>query len=339
MLTLPSHPYPNIKADSLPSSPTLEPGAFVRMTTSETGLPEVLPGQRRSLQDQQAGLVSFYVLGPEASSSSDQTAPPMLLIHSINASASAHEVEPLYKQFSQSRRTYAIDLPGFGHSERSERTYDQDLMVNAIIALIDQIQRDNNRQALDVLAVSLSCEFLAKAALRRPDAIRSLALVSPTGFARYAETKGPPEANCGRPGVLKFFKLPVVGSLLFKLLTSKVSIRFFLRKTWGSKHIDESFFQTSLRMRNHPGAEHAPFHFISGYLFSADILTSYLELQQPVWLAHGTRGDFNDYSRKQPVESKGNWQISEFDTGALPYFEIPDEFLQRYRSFLKTAET
>ena len=304
------------------------------MTSSAEALAHVLSGERHEIEDAKAGRISYYVDGP-ADDSDSHALPPLLLIHTINASASAHEIKPLFDHHKQYRRTYAIDLPGYGHSERSDRTYDQRLMVDAVHALLAEIRSQHQALAIDAMAVSLSCEFLAKAALEKPESIRSLALVSPTGFARYASTKGPPEADCRRPGVLKFLQLPLVGKTLFSLLTRPWTTRFYLRKTWGRKEIDEQFFQTSTRLSQLPNAERVPFYFISGYLFSAHIMPVYKQLSQPVWLAHGVRGDFSDFSRKDALTDSPNWQITEFQTGALPYYEVPDAFDQAYTDFLE----
>ena len=86
-----------------------------------------------------------------------------------------------------------------------------------------------------------------------------------------------------------------------------------------------------------PGAEFAPLHFLSAGLFSADIHTVYGQLDQPVWVSHGVRGDFTDYRGKTLVEARPNWQFSVFSTGALPYFELPQRFCAAYADFLATA--
>ncbi len=316
-------------------NPTLTDQSL-KMTTGIQPLPDVLSGERRTLHDTPAGMISYYVDGPARSNPTPDPdeQPPMLLLHSINASPSAHEIKPLYDAYKTRRRVYAIDLPGFGHSERSDRPYRQPLMVDAILALIDEIRSENPAQSVDAIAVSLSCEFLAKAARQVPESIRSLALVSPTGFARITKTHGPPEANCGIPRVYRVLNWPLFGRTLFRLLTSRPVIRFFLRKTWGSKQIDEEMFHTSCRMARHPGAHHAPFNFVAGYLFSADIPSVFHELEQPVWLVHGVRGDFTDFSRSDKVADKPNWRITALQTGAMPYFEIPEEFVSAYDDFL-----
>ncbi len=311
------------------------------MKLESRDLPDVLSGERRVIRDPRAGLISYYVDGPNPSAQPRHPSnrhPPLLLIHSINAAPSAHEVKPLYDACKRTRRCYAIDLPGFGHSERSDRPYRQRLMMDAIMATATLIRSEHPGQPLDALAISLSCEFLVRVAVEHPGLIRSLALVSPTGFARNAPSQGPPEADCGRPGLYRVLSKPYLGKRLFKLLTSPPSMRFFLRKTWGGREIDEQMFKDARRMSQHPGAHHAPLHFISGFLFSADIASVYRTVQQPVWMAHGVRGDFADYSRSDSFRDRDNWHIHSFDTGALPHFERPEAFVASYRAFLQALE-
>jgi len=320
------HPAANAKA--------LNPRWLRAVPASFDDLPEVLSGRRFNIDDPKAGRISCYVDGPDPAAAGVPDQTPVLLVHSINASASAHEVKPIYDALKLDRPTYTLDLPGFGHSERSDRDYTQELMKDAILAVVRRINQNHQGAAVDTLAVSLSSEFLTKAALECPELIRSLALVSPTGFARNASRKGGADDDCGRAGVLRFLQRPRVGKPLFRLLSSKWSIRFFLKKTWGGKEIDEEFFGNSLRMAQHPDAHRAPFYFLSGYLFSANIAEAYARLQQPVWMPHGDRGDFNDYSRSEPIEGKSNWRTTEYQTGALPYYEIPERFVSDYQEFL-----
>lgn len=306
------------------------------MTRADAVLPAVLSGQRHEIHDAQAGRISYYVDGPTdgPENGASGALPPMLLIHSINAAPSAHEVKPLFDAYKKARRTYAIDLPGYGHSERSERVYNQALMVNAIHAMVEQIRAEQPFPAVDALSVSLSGEFLAKVAVERPDTIRSLALVSPTGFARITKTRGPPEADLGRPGVYRFLSRPAVGKNIYRLLTSRPSIRFFLKKTFGRKQIDEELFEHACRLSRTPDAHRTPLYFIGGFLFSADIQSVFRQLCQPVWLSHGVRGDFVDFTRTAGITDQPNWRTTVFQTGAMPYFEVLQEFTEAYDAFL-----
>jgi len=304
-----------------------------------TELPHALHGERSELNDPIAGRVSFYCAGPDSAESlhAGHSANPMLLVHSINASASAHEVRPLFDYYKRTRRVYAMDLPGFGFSDRSEREYMPQLMVDAIFAMVSHIQSECKSRRVDALAVSLSCEFLARAANQHPDPFSSLALVSSTGFRRGTPSDAETGSTMGRPGVLRGLKARFVGPPLFRALTTKASIRFFLKKTWGRKEIDEQMFRDSCAMANHPEAHNAPFYFLSGFLFSKDTRALMDGLNGPVWLSHGVRGDFTDFSLAAEYAERSNWNISEFQTGALPYFEVPEAFCRTYDDFLESA--
>jgi hypothetical protein len=111
-------------------------------------------------------------------------------------------------------------------------------------------------------------------------------------------------------------------------------IRYFLGRTWGSKAIDEELWAYDVLATRAPGAEHAPLHFLAGLLFSADIHTVYESLQQPVWMSHGTRGDFTDYRGRALLANGARWQVSVYEAGALPYFEHTARFIADFDRFL-----
>jgi hypothetical protein len=120
----------------------------------------------------------------------------------------------------------------------------------------------------------------------------------------------------------------------FRLLTSRAGIRHFLNKTWGSRNIDEGLLEYDYLTTRQPGARHAPYYFVSGFLFSEGISRIYHSLTLPVWMSHGVRGDFVDYSNKTQVQSRANWTIQVFPTGAMPHFEAKAEFIAAYDAFL-----
>ncbi|MDP2264520.1 MAG: alpha/beta hydrolase [Hydrogenophaga sp.] len=260
--------------------------------------------------------------------------PPLLLIHSVNAAASAAEVRPLFQHFQRTRTVFALDLPGFGFSDRSERPYTPRVMTDAVHGVVDVIRQRLGPVPLDALAVSLSSEFLARAATEAPQHFRHLALVSPTGFARRDQRRRAPGSTLAMPWLLKLLRGPGWGGAVFRGLTRPAVIRFFLNKTWGSKNIDEPMWRYAVATARQSGAEHAPLQFISGGLFSGDIQNIYEQLSLPVWMSHGVRGDFTDYDQKTLVASRPNWRITIFPTGAMPYFEVPQAFFDEYQAFL-----
>ena len=298
--------------------------------TDFTPLPSALSGERIEFKSVAGGL-SYYKTGPGAAAS---PAPPMLLIHSMNASGSAAEMRPVYEHYGASRTVYAIDLPGFGFSDRSDRAYLPRLMTDAIHALVARIRAEHDAAQVDALALSLGCEFLARAAKESPGDYRSVALVSPTGFNGKKPRLGPAETLVGSHRALRVLAWSGWSDGLFRQLTRPGVVRFFLEKTWGSKQIDETLFQYDLITTKQPGAKHAPLYFLSALLFSADIMHVYDALKMPTWLVHGVRGDFVDYRLKSRFANASNWMMAVMTTGAIPYFEVPDEFFAGYDRFL-----
>jgi pimeloyl-ACP methyl ester carboxylesterase len=265
-------------------------------------------------------------------------AAPLLLIHSLNAAASAYEVRPLFDHYSRTRRVYALDLPGFGFSERSRRSYTPRLFTDAVLDLLDEIAREYGPEPVDALALSLGGEFLARAATEQPARFATIALVSPTGFRKGDSFYGAPGGSRGFPFLAKLYEFPLWAQPFFDLLNSRASQRYFLAKTFGSNAaIDQGLLEYDYLTAHQPGARHAPFCFISGLPFSADISRVYDTLEVPVWLAHGVRGDFTDYSGTQKVAARPRWELRVFQTGAMPYFEQPDEFFAAYDGFVERA--
>lgn len=257
----------------------------------------------------------------------DGSGPPLLLVHSVNAAASAAEVRPLYERARATRTVFAPDLPGFGLSDRSPRPYTPRLMTDALHATLAQVQARCGTAPVDALAVSLGCEFLARAASEQPGKLRRLALVSPTGLNGSTPRRGAPGSTRAVPGLHAVLSGGPWAQGLFGLLTRPGVVRFFLEKTWGGKAIDEAMFAYAVATAREPGARHAPLAFLGGGLFSADIHAVYESLVQPVWASHGVRGDFTDYRGLAPLAAgRPNWRVSVFQAGALPYFELPAEF-------------
>jgi pimeloyl-ACP methyl ester carboxylesterase len=287
-----------------------------------------LPGAGFDLDEPRTGRLHAYASGPTSSRA------PLLLVHSVNAAACAYEVRPIFEHYAASRPTYALDLPGFGLSDRSAREYTPRLMTDAIHALVDEIRRRHPGVAVDGLALSLSSEYLARAAIEQPSAFRSLAFVSPTGLGGSRHLNGPAGATRAVPGLHAILSFELWDDALYGLLTRPSVIRYFLERTWGSRRIDEGLWAYDVLTVKQPGAKHAPLYFLSGTLFSADAHTLYAALTQPVWMSHGVRGDFVDYRGAEAFRSRANWRFEVFQTGALPQFEVPVAFMAAYDAFL-----
>jgi pimeloyl-ACP methyl ester carboxylesterase len=292
-------------------------------------LPLAVPAELFFL-DTPAGRIACYHAEPEHPAGN---LPPLLLVHSVNAAASVAEVAPLFAHYRKTRRVLALDLPGYGHSDRSDRPYTPRLMTDAVIAAADWLAAKGHTAQIDALGVSLASEFVARAQSERPKRFRRLALVSPTGFSRRKRRHGPPGSTLAVPWLLRLLQRPGWGDRIFRNLTRPGVIRYFLKRTFGAPQIDEALWAYAVATTRQPGARHAPLHFVSAALFSADINTLFESLTCPVWVSMATRGDFTDYQGRDSLASHPNWQFHPVEGGALPYFEDLAAFTAKLEPF------
>ena len=259
----------------------------------------------------------------------------MLLLHSINAAASAFEVRPIFEHYRTARRVYAPDLPGFGFSDRSQRDYSVRLYTDAVHDMLDQIP---GNEPVDAMALSLSAEFLARAVSEQPARFRRLVLITPTGFRGDSNALREPEGTTRlKPWLKRVLTVPLWRRGLYAQLVRPRIIRYFLKRTWGSENYDEAMAAYADLTSHQPGAEHAPYAFLLGGLFSKDIRDVYERLEQPVWLPHAMRGDFKDFRGADWARKRANWTVQPFDTGALPHFERPAEFFASAEKWCATV--
>jgi pimeloyl-ACP methyl ester carboxylesterase len=242
---------------------------------------------------------------------------PLVLIHSINAAASAYEMRPLFRYYRGKRPVYALDLPGYGFSERSNRVYSPDLFTHAILALLKRIE-----QPVDLVALSLSSEFAGQVARQAPDHVRSLTMISPTGF--HAESQGVDQQVNGRRGTKmhRFLTFRLWARPLYDLLATRRSIKFFLQKSFAGA-VPEDFVAYAYATAHQPGAEYAPFTFLSGMLFTPRVrLRVYDNLELPVLVIYDQDAYTNFNMLGHYIALHPNWQARRISpTFGLPHFE------------------
>lgn len=294
--------------------------------------PEALPAAlsaHLSLLNTPAGRVAVY----RADAEDAATVVPLLLVHSVNAAASAIEMAPLFAHYRRSRPVWALDLPGYGHSDRTDRVYTPRLMTDAVLAVAKHMVDVTGQPSVDVLSLSLGGEFVARAQTESPEHIRRMAMVSPTGFNASKPRRGEPESTLMQAWLYRWLTRPGRGEWIFRNLTRPAVIRYFLRRTFGSRQIDESLWRYAARSACQPGAHHAPLCFVSAGLFSADIQNVYEAMHCPVWVSMATRGDFTNYQGRTTLDDRANWEFHEVEGGAMPYFENIEAFTERLDPF------
>jgi pimeloyl-ACP methyl ester carboxylesterase len=276
-------------------------------------LPEALPGERKTFRSPTGGALSYY-------QDTSKAGRPLVLIHSVNAAASAYEMRPLFLHYRGQRPVFALDLPGFGFSERPKRVYSPALYEAAVL---DFLQEQVGEPA-DVLALSLGSEFAARAALARPDLFNSLVLISPTGFSLRSETRASQRAGQSGLGDLLHpaFAFPLWARPFYDLLTTLTSIRYFLRQSFIGG-VPSDLVDYDYAAAHQPGAEYAPLYFISGKLFTPRVRQAVYERVQVPTLVLYDRDNFTSFEMLPDLLAKNPaWQaVRLVPTLGLPHFE------------------
>jgi len=288
-------------------------------------LEKAIDAERKDFQSEIAGRVSYYA-------DSSAKGVPLVLLHSVNAAPSAFEMKPIFNRFRGERPVYALDLPGFGFSERIDRIYSPKLYQNAITDFL----RDVVGEPADVVSLSLSSEFAALSAAHDPEYIRSLVMISPTGFGAPKAGDLPDRARQqqAKNTVYSGLSVGIWNRPLYDLVSSRPSIQFFLNKSFEGI-VPDNFVDYAYQTAHQPGAQYAPTYFLSGKLFTPAVReTVYNVLDLPVLVIYDRDPYSNFEMLPLMVRENSNWQGERISpTKGLPHWEMLERTFKALESF------
>ena len=258
------------------------------------------------------------------------TSRPLVLLHSINAAPSAMEVAPLFNAYRGKRPVYALDLPGFGQSQRGPMDYSPLFFAQCLHDFLAKLEGE----PADVVALSLTTEFAARALGELSAPANSLVGISPTGFSR----RQPPGESVSRK-VDKIVGTPVLGRGLFRLLTSGPSIRFFLSKAFvGST--PKALLDYAQQTAQVADAHYGPFAFLSMRLFTPHgPATLYSKVSQPFLVLHDRDPNVDFAELPAFAEGHSNVQVRHLIPSlGLPHWELLPETVAALDAFWQSCE-
>jgi pimeloyl-ACP methyl ester carboxylesterase len=293
-------------------------------------LPEAIRAERKEFYSGIAGRLNTYV-------DLQHTGRPLVLIHSVNAAASAYEMRPLFEYHRLQRPVYALDLPGFGFSERTDREYTTELFSEAILTLLNT----QVHEPADVIALSLGCELAARAALTQPERFHSLTLISPSGFNQKNSGRGSQKAeeSGASSTIYPFLTFPVWGRPLYDLIVTRPSIEYFLKQSFVGP-VPKDLIDYDYATAHQPGAHFVPLYFISGKLFTSNIRTEFYEKVHTPSLVIYDQDAFVNFTMLPDILQKNpDWQARRIaPTRGLPQFEKLAETAEVLNTFWSSLE-
>jgi pimeloyl-ACP methyl ester carboxylesterase len=242
-----------------------------------TDLGPAIDGKRRGWQPARSGVGRVCVYVAERRSGR-----PVVLLHDLGATSSAYEMRPLFESFRWRRPTFAIDLPGFGLSDRADLPYAPALFAAVLEELLLRLRRVDD--SADVVALGRGSEVAVRVARGEPRLVRSLVMLEPSGL--LPTRGGALHAASARLGQLLGDR---VGRALFAVLSTRSAVR----RSVGARFVrapDEGLVAYAHASAQAAGAHFAPFAAaVNGPGPCAD-LSIYHGLTVPVLVVHDAPG-------------------------------------------------
>ncbi|HXG06618.1 MAG TPA: alpha/beta fold hydrolase [Nitrososphaera sp.] len=159
---------------------------------------------------------------------------PVLLIHGLGGSIESwtNNIDEL----ARTMRVIAIDLPGFGQSDKPKISYTVKFYRDFLVDFIDQIQIDK----ISVVGSSLGGHIAAEIAISHPELVEKLVLACPAGAL--------PRSYRGSPALRRYVKV---------LESRTVQEVKKVLHTADNKAVDDSYARTVLEKVSAPGSKHA----------------------------------------------------------------------------------
>ncbi len=275
-----------------------------------------LPGQPRA----------YFWHGLRLSYTRQGEGPPLLLVHAIGGGASSFEFCHTLADFSQRFSVYALDLLGWGNSERPNLNYTGSLYAE----LLADFAREVIGETTAVVASSLSVAFVLRAARLHPSGFSRLVAIAPIASSTVSQV---PESV--QAAVYSLLSLPVLSQSLYYTLTAPPAVDWITRHTLYSEGFATSETVAHYDVAAHqPGASYAVRAFLSGRL-NLPLQEDWATFAGPALLVWGRDNLLTPLENAQVLRKLRPDAALEILPGrSFPHQEAPDQFQACVEPFL-----
>lgn len=156
------------------------------------------------------------------------TGKPLLLIHDSISCSSMHEWSKTYKALSKNHTVYALDLIGFGNSDKPNITYTTYLYVQ----MINDFVKNIIGKRTDVIVSGASCPAVIMACYSNKSLFDKIIMVNPVSITEAMKIPGK------RSNMLRaLLNSPIIGTSIYNIINSKHFIKKrFEHRLYNIKH-------------------------------------------------------------------------------------------------------
>lgn len=254
---------------------------------------------------------------------------PILLIHDLIPGSSQYEFNAIINTLSKTNEVYAIDLLGYGLSDKPNLTYTNYLYVQLINDFIKKIIG----RKTDIIATGHAFPIAIMTCHNNPEVVNRIVGINPESLFN---------SNMIPSRYSKLLKLildsPIIGTFIFNLLTTRSNIEMDFKE----KHVHNSLlisddlieaYLESSRL-NKSASKYAISSFLAKYT-NANIIHALKEINNSIYLICG-KEELNIDTIVNNYEYY-NSSIESFtiqNTKHFPHIEEPKEFIKILSDFI-----
>jgi pimeloyl-ACP methyl ester carboxylesterase len=237
---------------------------------------------------------------------------PVLLIHGLGGSIESwtNNIEELAKVL----RVVAIDLPGFGQSDKPKISYTIKFYRDFIVDFLKQLQIERT----SIVGSSLGGHVAAETAISHPALVKKLVLVSPAGAL--------PRSFKGSPALRRYVKV----------LEAK-SVQDVKKALYAidNKPVDDSYAKAVLEKISMSGAKEAFLSALRGSARAPRLTNRLHKIKAPTLLLWGKEDIMIPIKYAEPFVKMKNCRIVMLEEcGHRPHAERPELFNRIVADFL-----
>jgi pimeloyl-ACP methyl ester carboxylesterase len=285
----------------------------------------ILDAEQHTFDSHTAGKINFFV-------NPDGNRTPVLLVHGLHLYAGLHDMLPIFDSFRTVCPIYAIDLPGFGRSQKSDRPYRPSMYAAAISDFI----KGQIGKPCHVVCLGNASEYVSMAAVNQPELFKSIIMINPSGLQMPSPTslKGASRMEKLQDIFLSWLKVPLWSLPLYDIIASRPRIASYYHERFcyqtSGELIDLAYTST-----HQAGAHFAPMVLLSGKLKVPGVRERFYEkLTVPTLAVYDNEPGRSFDMLPQMVRENENWQaFRSRNTKGMPHFEKPGELFRQFDLF------
>ncbi len=254
---------------------------------------------------------------------------PLLLLHDFTVGSSAFEFHKIIDELSLNYEVYAIDLLGYGLSDKPNLTYTNYLYVQLIIDFIKNVITKKT----NIVATGDSIQIALMACHNDPEAINKMIFINPKNL--YDLNQIPSKQT----KLLKIIlETPVIGTFIYNLLTNKTSMENTFRRNYfyNPINIEEKDILSYLESAHLP--DHSSKYIFASYIAkytNTNIIHALKEINHSIYIIGG-EAEQDIHTTIENYVYYNNAIESAFIpyTKHLPHMEAPEKIINYIHTFL-----